>query len=44
MILDGFEIGELTVEDKKFLEKFTTLQKLSLKHTKLNSLSNLPKI
>ena len=44
LILDGYEIVEFTKEDKEFLERFTNLQRLSLKHTKLNSLKNMPKV
>ena len=44
LILDGYEIVEFTKEDKAFLERFTNLQRLSLKHTKLSSLRNMPKI
>tara|TARA_B110000305_G_C18982124_1_gene422109 strand:+ start:60 stop:185 length:126 start_codon:yes stop_codon:yes gene_type:complete len=34
----------LSPEDKKFLEKFTHLQRLSMNVTKLKSLDNMPKV
>lgn len=42
IFLDGNPLGELTNEDKAFLERFTNLKQISLSQTNLSSLKNLP--
>jgi len=44
LILDDMAIGEVTEEDKQFLEGFTETQFLSLNSTQLKSVANLPKM
>ena len=44
LILDDMNIGEISEEDKQFLEGFTETQFLSLNSTSLKSLANLPKL
>lgn len=42
LLLDSLPIVEFSIEDKKFLERFTELKKLTLNCTSLKSLKNFP--
>jgi len=42
LLLDGLPIVEFSIDDKKFLEKFVELKKLTLNQTSLRSLKNFP--
>ena len=44
LLLSGVNLGELTIEDKNFLEKFNQVKTLNLSYTGLRSLKNLPVI
>ncbi len=42
LILDELELGELSPEDKTFLEEFTNMEMLSMNKTQLKSTVNFP--
>ena len=42
LILDDMHISEITAEDKTYLNTFENLANLSMNHTGLRSLDNLP--
>lgn len=42
IFLDGNCLGELSVLDKEYLERFTSLKHLSLADTNLKSVRNMP--
>lgn len=42
LILDETNIGQMTVEDKEYLEKFNELEMISLNICRLQSLDNFP--
>ena len=44
LILDDMQIGEISEEDRIFLEGFTETHFLSLNSTQLKTLANLPKL
>jgi len=42
LILDDMQIAEVTADDKAYLDTFVNLANLSMNHTGLRSLDNLP--
>ena len=44
MILDDMPIGDVSEEDRTFLEGFTETQFLSLNSTGLKSMTNMPRL
>ena len=44
LTLDGYYIGEISLEIKKYLEQFINVEKLNMSFCKLHSLDNLPNL